>query len=202
MVRSYRQGQRARELEARRQAAIEAAISLWGDGGLDDITLQAVADRAGLSLKSVVRYFGSKDGLLRACMEVSVGREEGARDVPVGDVGAVAEVLAQRYELIADRVVKNADAEFRYPVMSEWVARARRSHREWLARAFAPWLPARGRERELRLGALFWATEVRCWWTLRFALGFDRKATTAVLRSQLEALVASWSKGSTNGRTR
>lgn len=202
MVRRYRQQLRARALEDRRQAAADAAIALWLKGGLDAITLQAVANHAGLSLKSVVRYFGNKDGLLRACMEVAVGREEGEREVPVGDVGAVVEVLAQRYELIADRVVKNGDAELRYPAMRAWVDRARKSHREWLARAFAPWLPARGRVRSQRLGALFWATEVRCWWTVRHALGFDRKAATGVLRTLLDALVASWTNPSVPRRKR
>lgn len=192
MVRSYRLGKRATDVDERRAAAVEAAFAVWSELGFDGVTLQGVADRAGLSLKSVVRYFGTKEGLFRACLEVSVAREQGMRDVPAGDVAAVVRTLSERYEAIAERIVRNAEIEFRYPVMAEWVARVRASHTEWLARAFAPWLPTSGRVRKERLGALFWATEIRSWWALRHALGHDRASTERVMRSMLDALVASW----------
>lgn len=193
MVRAYVQTKRASALEQRRSAAIDAALGLLMDGGFDAVTLQAVADRAGVSLKSVVRYFGTKEGLFEACLEVSVSREEGLRDVDPGDVDAVVRTLSERYEAIADRTVRNAEIEFRYPLMAEWIARARASHRDWLGRAFAPWLPASGKLRKERVGALFWATELRSWWTLRHALGHDRASTERVMKSLLDALVASWS---------
>lgn len=192
MARAYRQEKRAQELDERRAATIEAVFALWAERGFEGVTLQSVADQAGVSLKSVVRYFGTKEGLLRACLDASVAREEGARDVTPGDVRAVVATLAERYEQLADRIVRDAEIEFRYPVMAEWVARARASHRDWLGRAFAPWLPASGRVRKERLGALFWATEIRSWWALRHALGHDRASAERVMKSLLDALVASW----------
>ena len=195
MPRPYRQTARADAQDARRHAALDAVWRLWTHQGFAAVTLQAVADEAGLSLKSVVRYFGTKEGLLRACMEVSVAREEGERDAPVGDVAAVAAVLGARYEQAADWIVRNAEIEFRYPIMAEWLGRARRSHREWLGRAFAPWLPAEGPERERRLHALSMATELRGWWTARVALGASHEDAVAAMACLLGALVAEWSAG-------
>ena len=171
---------------------IQSTFDLWSRGGFDAITLQAVADRAEVSLKTVVRHFGTKEGLLTACMEVSVTREEGAREVAAGDIAGVVAVLSQRYEAMADYVVRNAEMEFRYPVMGAWVARTRASHKDWLARAFAPWLPPEGPVREQRLMALYWATEIRSWWAVRHAFGQDLATAQAVLLSLLEALVAQW----------
>lgn len=193
MTRAYTQRSRAAAQEDRRADMIAATFAVWERVGFDGVTLQAVADGAGVSLKTVVRHFGTREGLLTACMRASVAREEAERDAPAGDVHAVVKVLADRYELIADRIVRNAEIEFRYPVMTAWVAAARKSHLDWLARAFTPWLPAEGPVREHRLMALYWATELRCWWTLRHALGQSREAAETVWLDLLLALVAAWS---------
>lgn len=192
MTRPYQQRTRAAAQDDRRARMIQAVFAIGEAEGFEAVTLQSVADRAEVSLKTLVRHFGTKEELLRACMEVSTAREEGARQVPVGDVPAVAAVLAERYELIADRHVRRSHLEFMYPVMAEWLGRVRQSHMGWLGRAFAPWLPGDGAVRDHRLRQLFWATELRAWWALRHPLGCDRHEAEAVLRSNLEALVASW----------
>lgn len=171
---------------------IQSAFDLWAEGGFEAVTLQGVADRSEVSLKTVVRHFGTKEGLFTACLAVSVAREEGAREVEPGDVAGVVAILAERYEALAETTVRNAEIEFRYPIMAEWVARSRASHAAWLARAFAPWLPAEGAERTRRLMALYWATEIRSWWAVRHAFGHDRPTAEAVMRTTLDALVAHW----------
>lgn len=192
MARAYRLGQRAAARTDRRQRVLEATGEVLWEQGFDATTLQAVADRAGLSLKSLVRYFGTKDALLRACMKQAVRDEEAQRDVPVGDVDAIARTLADRYEKVGDWHVRNSHVEFRHPLLAEWMAAARRSHRDWLARAFAPWLDVGEPLREQRVMALFCATELRSWWAVRHAFGHDVKTATAVMKGILEALVASF----------
>jgi TetR/AcrR family transcriptional regulator, cholesterol catabolism regulator len=52
------------EQALRRSAAIDAARALAGEGGYSAVTMQAVADRAGLGRATLYRYFASKDHLL------------------------------------------------------------------------------------------------------------------------------------------
>lgn len=54
---------RDRNKEERRQKMIEAAASVYSEKGIDDTTIQEVADRAGLGVASVYRYFPGKADL-------------------------------------------------------------------------------------------------------------------------------------------
>ena len=200
MARSYRTHRRTAAVDQRRAAAVDATRAILFEKGFDAVTLQAVADRTGVSLKSIVRYFGTREGLFRACMRASIAREESSRVASPGDVAAIAHTLAQRYRPMADWIVHNAHIEFAYPVMEEWMANVRRSHRDWLATAFAPWLPRKGPVRERRLMALFWATEVRSWWAVSSAFGHGPATAEAVMRETLDALVASWTMNKRRNR--
>lgn len=194
MTRSYTQRARAEAQEARRQQVLDAAMALWHAQGVDSVTLQAIADAAGVALKTVVRNFGTKEGLVTAAMERAISREEQERDVPVGAIDAVVATLAGRYEALADWTVRNAELEFRFPVMERWVGRMRTSHAAWLARVFAPWLPPDGPVRTRRLMALFWATEIRCWWAVRVAFDLPHDDARDVMREGLRALVEAWER--------
>jgi AcrR family transcriptional regulator len=52
----------------RRQRIIEAAIELGTEGGYDAVHMRVVAERAGVALATVYRYFESKDHLLSAAV--------------------------------------------------------------------------------------------------------------------------------------
>lgn len=99
MARSYTQTTRREQTDARRQQMIQAVFALIDRGSFGEVTLQGVADEAGVSLKTVTRHFGSKEELLRQSMAKARGTEEANRDVPVGDLGAACRVLADRYEM-------------------------------------------------------------------------------------------------------
>lgn len=53
-------------LDRRRKAIVEAALSLFVDQGFERTTLGNIVERAGGSLATVYKLFGSKDGLLEA----------------------------------------------------------------------------------------------------------------------------------------
>ncbi|MCK6526527.1 TetR/AcrR family transcriptional regulator [Myxococcota bacterium] len=194
MTRAYRQTARAEGAAARRRAVIESVGAILVEHSFEDMTLAEVARRSGVSLKTVVRQFGTREGLLRAAMEAARADEEAQREVPVGDVPAIVAVLASRYEPMGEFIYRMGDAEVRHEWLTVWVQNARRSHLAWLAQAFAPWLPPEleEAERERRLMCLFWATEVRCWWALRQRLGQSPEQTAAVMRDTLDALAAGW----------
>ncbi len=193
-ARTYTQTTRRDQTQARRSQMIQAVFELIDRGSFAEVTLQGVADEAGVSLKTVTRHFGSKEQLLRQAMAEARETEEHDREVPCGDIDAVCSVLALRYEGMAEQIYRMGDVELTYEWLSEWVQMARTSHRDWLAEAFDPWLPARGREREDRLMCLFSATEIRSWWAVRHRFGYSAERTASIMKRQLEALTSQWER--------
>ena len=53
---------------ARRERVIRAAMELGAEGGYDAVQMRDVAQRAGVALGTIYRYFSSKDHLLAAAM--------------------------------------------------------------------------------------------------------------------------------------
>lgn len=54
--------------EARRQRLLEEAIRLFGKGGYEGTSLDAVAGAAGVRKQTLLYYFPTKDALLEACV--------------------------------------------------------------------------------------------------------------------------------------
>jgi TetR/AcrR family transcriptional regulator, cholesterol catabolism regulator len=71
----------------RRQRIIEAAIELGSEGGYDAVHMRVVAERAGVALATVYRYFQSKDHLLSAAVSDWTGQLQNrlARSPAQGD---------------------------------------------------------------------------------------------------------------------
>lgn len=194
MTRQYTQTTRSDQTLARRQQMIQAVFALMERGSIGQVTLQGVADEAGVSLKTVVRHFGSKEELLRQAMDEARQVEEDNRAVPVGDPEAVCRTLAERYELMAEQIYRMGDLELTHQWLADWVQMARTSHLNWLADAFEPWLPAESPEREDRLMCLFSATEIRSWWAIRQRFGYSPERARTVMLRQLLALTSQWER--------
>ncbi|GIH91304.1 TetR/AcrR family transcriptional regulator [Planobispora siamensis] len=60
---------RSGEQAARRRAALDAALAELVEHGLEGMTMQAVAARAGSSKESLYSWFGNRQGLLAALIE-------------------------------------------------------------------------------------------------------------------------------------
>jgi AcrR family transcriptional regulator len=193
MVRAYSLGVRASRADERRQKVIEAATRLFMAGTFEEVTLQDVADAAGVALKTVVRQHGSKDALLVACAHHLASGEETSRAVAPGDLRAAARVLADRYEALTEVTLRYLAVEPRIPAVANMMALARQSHLTWLEFVFAQWLPSRkSRERSRRVAQLFGATELLVWHSWRKHLGLDRALAESALLATMEALVASF----------
>jgi len=187
-MRAYKKTTRAAQQHERRRAILEAAWSLFASRPFDEVSLGEVAARAGVGIKTIVRAFGSKDGLLGACAELD---PIPARPVEPGDVAATVRLLAERYEATADAVRSYCDLEQRNPMVAESMLSARTGHLEWLEAVFAPFLPSEGSVRQRRLAALYGATEIYVWWSWR-RLGFSREVAEAALGESIGALIERW----------
>src|SRR4051794_27315539 len=100
--RTYDGRLRASQVAERRGAIIDISVGLFMDQPYEDVTLQVVADAAGVALKTVVRQFGTKDALFLECVRCRKADEQASRRVDVGDVRGAAQVLARRYEQLGD----------------------------------------------------------------------------------------------------
>src|SRR3954447_21027769 len=136
--RRYRQRRRAAAAEANTERIMQAALDLFVERPLDQITLAEVAERAGVGLQTLIRRVGTKDGLARAVNEWTVPQVAVARGEPVSsDPRQVATALARHYErwgASTDRMLRQEDAS---PALAEAAAAGRRAHREWVEAAFA-----------------------------------------------------------------
>ena len=68
-TRSYTMTARARSVEQTRTRILDATFALHSERLAGDIALDDIADRAGVSVQTVLRHFGNRDGLIRATVE-------------------------------------------------------------------------------------------------------------------------------------
>ena len=184
---------RATSAAATRRRILEAAVDLFLAHGYDDVTLARVAGQAGVSLQTVLRKFGSKDALFVAGARSHQREELARRAVPPGEVGAVARVLAERYEATGTTMTQFIALEDRMTSVATALALARQAHRRWLAQVFERELPHRTDSAyAVRLAQLFGATELYVWVSWRRRLGLSRAAAERAMADTLTALVASW----------
>jgi AcrR family transcriptional regulator len=158
-------GARAEAVAATRDRILDAAHDLYLASDFGDVPLREIAGRAATTVQTVLRHFGSKDGVVDALTEREAGRVAAdRRALPTGDVEAIAAYLAAHYFAEGDMVLGLLAAEHRSPIAVGAVANGRALHRDWVARAFAAWLgglDAGARRR--RTEQLVAATDVFTW---------------------------------------
>src|SRR5580698_9324231 len=93
-----------RRKEIDRDRILDAAESVILDSGGRSFTLDAVAERAGISKGGLVYSFATKDGLVHAALEREVARFQEAvgRRLGSGPTGPVELVLAHIEEALAE----------------------------------------------------------------------------------------------------
>lgn len=173
------------------RSIVDATIALWREKALEEITLQEISDHAGVTVQTILRRFGSKEGVIEGCIEVHGPEIEAERDaVPVGDIDGAVRALLGHYERDGDAVLRTLAVEERLAAARKIVVAGRKAHREWCARVFAPYLPApSSRHRRRRLDAFVAVTDVYLWRLLRRDLERSADQTRKVLSTLLESLV-------------
>ena len=185
-------GARAATAAATLERIRDAATALFSELSYDEVSLEAVARSAGVSLPTILRKFGTKDALFVECARAMNAREAEARAVTPGDVRGAARVLAMRYEQLLP-LWRHLELEQRFPAVAEVMAGVRQRHLGWLAAVFEPFLSARrGKPRARQLAALLGATEIYLWWIWRTHLGLDAREAERTMVDLLEALVVRW----------
>lgn len=190
-ARAYRQTARAETAEATAQRIVEAFSERMRDKWFDEITLEEVASMAGVTVRTVLRRFGGKDGLLKAFVESFVPSVDMSRHTRPGDVAAAIERVVDVYEAWGDSVIRNLAQEQRHPALRPLLELGRSRHRAITVEVYAPWLERLAEpERQSMLDALVAATDVYTWKLARRDMGRTRKETGTILRRLVDAVLA------------
>jgi AcrR family transcriptional regulator len=182
---------RAASAAATAERILDAAVQVYWEHDGDELSLDEVARRGGVTVQTVIRRFGGKQGLFTAAVDREterVRRERG--EAPVGDVAGAVHVLVSSYETTGDRMLVVLAEEQRIPGTAVILERGRALHREWCARVFAPALAGlTGTERRRRLAQLVAVCDVYTWKLLRRDAGLSRRQTELAMGELLTPLL-------------
>jgi AcrR family transcriptional regulator len=189
--RQYRMGRRAVSATANGESIQASARRLFGEIRYDQVSLEDVAAQAGVTERTVVRRFGSKEQLFGAVSAERAASIRRARDeVPAGDIPEAVRLLIGTYEDWGDEVQHLLAQERGLVGVTNTVETGRSYHAAWVERAFSPLLgelPPAARRR--RLGQLVAVTDIYCWKVLRRDVGLSRAEVEASLRELIGDIV-------------
>ena len=184
-------GRRLRR-EQNRDAVLDALVALFNEGIYQPST-NDIAERAGISPRSVFRYFEDVDDLHRAAIERQLSEARPLLDVGIepGDPTAtkierIVEARVHLFETIAPAARAARVGAHRHPVVAAQVDDGRRYLRNQLRRVFAPELAD---ERAARFPAVDALCAFETYELLHSDQGLSRAKTVSALTDALAALL-------------
>src|SRR5688572_29270294 len=97
-TRSYSMEGRRAAAEATRERIVDSALDAFLTGWYDEVTLQEIARRAGVSSQTVLNHFGGKEALFAVAADRFSEQIAERRETPGGDVPAAVEAIVGDYE--------------------------------------------------------------------------------------------------------
>ena len=179
-----------------RVAVLDAVIELFSEGNLDP-TPEAVAQRVGLSPRSVYRYFDDRDALMRAAIDRHLESVWGLyliHAIGEGDLdGRITRFVDGRlrlYEAIAATARASRMRAAANEIVRDQVELTRRALREQIEKHFGPELEALDpRRRRARIAAVDALCELESLDHYRIHRGFSSGETRNLLVDALHALL-------------
>jgi len=184
-TRTYTMTTRAEAAEGTRRRIVDAVLTLAGERPFAEITLDAVAEAAAVSVKTVLRQFGSRDGLVAAAMDAGIHETENERRTPSGDPEAAVRSVIDHYERRGRTALMMLAQEGHDEVARTVTDRGKALHREWVRDAFSP-----ATDDVVVLDLLVVATDVYTWKLLRLDRGHSRAVTEQRMHDLVQALLS------------
>ncbi len=190
--RPYQQRARAEATAATGERILDAAEASFFARESEEVTLAEIAARSGVTVQTVLRRFGSRDGLMTAALArvaAKVSLQRGTADA--GDPAGAVSVLVDHYEELGDRVIRLLGESPRSGLARQLTKMGFAYHVEWCKRVFAPTLrQLQGAELERRTAQLVAVTDVYAWKLLRRDQGLSREQTERAMVELVEPLTA------------
>ncbi|GAB3763677.1 AcrR family transcriptional regulator [Nocardioides ginsengisegetis] len=184
-TRTYTMGARAEAVAETRRRIIDALFDLGRERMFPDISLEDVADAAGVSVQTILRHFKSRAGLAEATMDHAITTVTEERHAPVGDVDAAVAVIIGHYEDRGHTALMMLAQESSDPQVAELTRRGRAMHRTWVREVFAPFVGPR----DPLIDLLVVATDVYTWKLLRLDRRYSRTRTERLMHRMVTSLL-------------
>lgn len=190
-TRAYDMSTRADAAEQTRQSILNVMGDLWLEYPLHEITLERIAARAGVTERTILRKFGSKDGLFEAAIEQDAAGIRSEKDeTEAGNVEHAVRSLMKEYTRTGQAAMRTLAIEHEIPIAAKMLAQGRKVHKAWCERVFAPFLPGKKHPAyKPIIGALYAATDVHNWKLLHIDLGYSEKDTAAIFTRLIRAIL-------------
>jgi AcrR family transcriptional regulator len=190
-ARQYEMTARAASAELTAGRILDSAVALFWAKPSDQISLEDIADLSGVTARTVIRRFGSKDGVIEAAAAREMARTRDQREVPDGaGVEVAVAVLLEHYEEVGDQVLAMLAAEQTIPGLRAIADQGRQLHSDWCRRTFADALSGLSpSERKRRLAQLVAVCDVYTWKLLRRQSGLSVRQTQIALTEILLPLL-------------
>jgi len=193
---TYDNTNRQIKAEETKLSIIKAWGRLWTTHSIDEITLDMVAAEAGVTTRTILRKFGSKDGLMAESLSydpaaISADRENAI----VGDIDDILKTLLANYDSMGEAAIRTISLESKHEIARKIGAKGRAQHREWCIKVFAPYLPdQKSPDFEIHLTSFIAVTEVYLWKLMRKDLKLSKKKTFSVFKNMVEGVISRSSK--------
>jgi AcrR family transcriptional regulator len=180
---------RAQAVQETRERVLAAVLALHEHHLSSDISLADVAVEAGVSVQTVLRHFGSREGLIDAAVELATADVEAERRSDPGDVAGAVRAVVDHYERRGDGVLLLLAQEGTEAFAANVTSTGRSLHRHWVEESFEPLLP-RGAARPVAVDLLVVATDVYTWKLLRRDRGHSVRTTRRRMETLVRAVLA------------
>lgn len=170
---------------------VNAAKRAFLDAQFDEATLTTIAQDAGVTVQTVVRRFGSKEGLFEAVAAREIDRvrsERTVRDRANGGLASAVHVLVAHYEKDGAMMLRLLAQEARSRAVAHVLSNGRTLHEEWVLDNCAEALVGGGAE---RLAAAIAATDLYVWKLLRLDRGMSQRSVERTMLTLLQGLAES-----------
>lgn len=189
--RPYRMHARAESARNTEQRILAAMVTLWMQKSLTDITLDDVAAAAGVTVRTVIRKYENKDGLVDASI-VSYAKDmqliRNAR--PHRTWQDAVQALLEEYETNGDAVMRTLAIEHEFPAAARIAQHGREQHAQWCAKEFSAVLPRKNAAGYApKLLAVRTATDIYLWKLLRRDLGHSLQKTRSVMIQLIQGVL-------------
>jgi len=188
--RPYDMRARGQAKAATREAVISAAIDTFTAERSLSITLGPVAERAGVTVKTILRHFGSREALIDAASSRAYRDSVAERSALPDDREAALRVLIAHYERRGHMILGVLADEDKDPRAQRICDAGRVAHRAWVDELFGTSLPAQRGTRTSLIDALVVATDVYAWKLLRLDRGLSADEVHDRMRLITEAILA------------
>ena len=188
--RRYEMTERAESARATGEAILKATEKAVFEKYYEDVTLADIAAEAGVTVRTVLRRFESKEGLFDAVNDDLGSRMSEMVGLPVGQPEVALKATLDRYEWSGDANYRLLAQEDRHPPIARACEMGRTGQRAWVEEVFESYLPASGEARERRMLQILLILDVYAWRLMRREQGASRETTEAALAELLDLIVS------------